>query len=128
MTTSSRCEKAGCEAGGQGQQGRRRVAARHGDPGGSAEGVPLSGQFREAVRPGSGMGGSVELLPRGRVLEAVVGAGIDHDGTGWQLRGDLRGRSVRQGQEDDIVPGEILHRGVLEDAVGQAVEMRLQFP
>ncbi len=35
---------------------------------------------------------------------------------------------MRQREEHDVVSGEVLHGGVLEDPVRQAMEMRLQFP
>ena len=52
------------EAGSEGQQGRGRVAAGDGDPGGAAEGIALAGQFREAVGPGSGVRPSRRTSPR----------------------------------------------------------------
>ncbi len=116
------------ETRGKGQQDRRRVAAGHGDPGGAPECLTLAGKFREPVGPGAGVRGAVELFPGGRILEPVVGAGVDHDGACGQLRGDLRGGSVRQGQEHNVVSGQVVHCGVFEDTAGQTVEMGLQFP
>ena len=93
-----------------------------------AQGLALAGQFGQAVGPGAGVRGAVELLPRGRILQPVVGAGVDDDGAGRQLRGDLGGGAVRKGQEHDVVSGQVFHPGVFEDAAGQTVEMGLQFP
>ena len=43
-----------------------------------------------------------------------------------QLGGDLSAGPVRQGEEDDVVPGEDVRGGGLQDPVGQGVQVRLQ--
>ena len=71
---------------------------------------------------------AVELLPGGRVLEPVVGAGVDHHVSRPAAAAAISADgAVRQGQEHDVVPGEVLHGGVFEDPVGQAMQMGLQF-
>ena len=120
-------EQFGGEPGRQRQQGRRRVAAGDGDPGGALEGFALAREFRQPVGPRSGVGGAVELFPRRRILEAVVCAGVDHHGAFGKLRRNLGGRAVRERQEHDVVTGKVFHRGVFEDAAGQPVQVRLEF-
>ena len=58
----------------------------------------------------------------------MVRAGVDDQGPGGQLRRDLRGCPVRKRQEHDVVPGQVIHGGVFENPVREAMEMRLQFP
>jgi hypothetical protein len=55
----------------------------------------------------------------------VVGAAVDDDGVRRELGGDRAGRAVREGEEDDVVPGEGLRRRRCEDAVGERHEVRL---
>jgi hypothetical protein len=70
---------------------------------------------------------TVELFPRGSVLQAVVRAGVDHYRALGELGRDLGGGPVREREEHDVVPGQVLHAGVLENPARQAMEMRLQF-
>jgi hypothetical protein len=129
-----RLQETGREAGAQGEQGTGRVAARHRDAGGAAELLALAGalgvhdELRQPVRPGPGVRGPVELVPLLGGVEPVVGAGVDHHGLRRQLRGDRGRGAVRQGEEDDVVAGEVLHRGVDEHPVGEGVQVRLQLP
>jgi hypothetical protein len=53
----------------------------------------------------------------------VVGAAVDDDDLGRQGCGDRPARTVRQGQDHDVVPGEGLRRGLLEHPVGQRHEV-----
>jgi hypothetical protein len=44
----------------------------------------------------------------------VVGSTVNNHSVGRHLCGDLAGLAVRQGQENDVVPGQVLGRGVGE--------------
>ena len=69
---------------------------------------------------------AVELLPQGGVGEPEVGAAVDDHDVVAELAGDLAGLAVRQRQEDDVVAGERLEVGRLEDPVGQRHQVRLE--
>lgn len=83
-------------------------------------------QFGEAVGPGPGVCGTVEPLPVGRVLQPEVGAHVDDEDLRAELFGDGGGLTVRQGEEDDVVSGEDLDGGLLEDPVGQRQQVGLE--
>lgn len=72
------------------------------------------------------MGGAVEPLPVGRVPQAEVGAHVDDQHVGAELLGDGGGLAVRQGEEDDVVPGEHLGGGLLQHPPGQRQQVRLE--
>ncbi|CAM5245191.1 hypothetical protein SALBM311S_10145 [Streptomyces alboniger] len=72
--------------------------------------------------------GAVDLLPVGRVLEPEVGAHVDDEHLRAELLGDGGGLPVRQREEDDIVPGENVGRGLLEHTVGERQQVRLERP
>jgi hypothetical protein len=55
----------------------------------------------------------------------VVGAAVDHHGVVPELRGQLRGVAVRQGEEHDVVTVERGRGRVLQHAVRQRQEVRL---
>ena len=55
---------------------------------------------------------AVERLPGRRVGEPEVGAAVDDHGVVGQLLGDRRGLAVRQAEEDHVVAGEHLERGL----------------
>ena len=74
------------------------------------------------------MRAAVEPLPGRRVGEPVVGAAVDHHDALAQLGRDRAGLAVRQRQEDDVVVGEGLGAGLLEDPVGQRDQVRLEGP
>ena len=100
-------EQAGREPGRQRQRAGGRVAPWDRDPGGAlqlvADDAAADRQLRQPVGPGAGVGGAVERLPRLGVGEPVVGTAVDDDGVVGQLRRQLGGRAVRQGEEDDVV-------------------------
>ena len=50
---------------------------------------------------------AVPAGPGGRVGQPVVGAAVDDQDVVRQLRGDGRGLPVRQGQDDDVVAGQL---------------------
>jgi len=83
-------------------------------------------QFGQAVGPGAEVVAAVELGPVGLAREAVVGAAVDDEGAGGQGRGDLAGLAVRQGEEDDVVTGEILGGRRDEGQVGERTQVGLQ--
>ncbi|MGX1094617.1 hypothetical protein RKD47_005298 [Streptomyces albogriseolus] len=72
------------------------------------------------------MRGAVERLPVGGVLQPEVGAHVDHQHLVAELLGDGGGLAVRQGEEDDVVPGERLGGGRLQHPVGQGEQVRLE--
>ncbi|GAA1669992.1 hypothetical protein GCM10009791_16930 [Citricoccus zhacaiensis] len=59
----------------------------------------------------------------------MVRAGVDHEGPRreqLEFSGDGTTGTVRQGQEDDVMAGQHLSRGLLQDAIGQGMQMRLE--
>lgn len=105
-----------------------RVATGHRDPLGPLKGGAGTRQFGEPVRPGSGVRGAVVRLPVGGLLEPEVGAHVDDEDVRAELLGDGGGLAVRQGEEDDIVPGELVGGGGHEDAVGERQQVGLKGP
>ncbi|CCH71807.1 hypothetical protein BN11_110027 [Nostocoides australiense Ben110] len=122
-------EEAGAQAGCEGQADAGRIAAGNGDPLRAGEQIALVAfcerEFRKAVGPGPGIRRVVEGGPVPLVLEAEVGAAVDDDDLVGQLRGQRRAVAVREGEEDDVVPGQHLCRGVLEQAVAQRRQVRV---
>ena len=112
--------------GGEGREGaRRRVAAGDGDAARVPETVARAGQLGEPVGPGTGVLAAVPALPGGRVGEPVVGAAVDDEDVVRQLRGELRGPAVRQGEEDDVVSRELLGGGLGDRPVGEGGQVGL---
>ena len=72
------------------------------------------------------MRAAVEPLPLARVVEAEVGAAVDHDGVLAELGGDRAGLAVREAKEDHVVAGEHVELGRLEHPLGQRHQVRLQ--
>ncbi len=72
------------------------------------------------------MRGAVEGLPVAGVLQAEVGAHVDHEHLAAELLGDGGGLAVRQREEDDVVPGERLGGGRLQHPVRERQQMRLE--
>ncbi len=72
------------------------------------------------------MRGAVEALPVGGVLQPEVGTHVDDEDVRAELLGDGGGLPVRQREEDDVVSGEDLGGGFLEDATGERQQVRLQ--
>ncbi len=107
---------------------RRWIAAGHRDRCGRRPAVPLAGQLRQSVRPGAGVGGAIELLPRLRVLEPEVGTTVDDHRLGVQLEGQGRRCPVWQGHEDHIMASQGLRRRLRYDAVGERHQMGLVLP
>ncbi len=68
---------------------------------------------------------AVERRPVVGPLEPVVGAAVDDEGLGRELGGDGTGCPVRQREEDDVVPGERLGRGLLQREVREGAQVRL---
>jgi hypothetical protein len=69
--------------------------------------------------------GTVELLPRVRILQPEVRPTVDHHRLGVQFSRDGRRGSVRQGQEHHVVPGQSCRAGLDHDPVGQRGQVRL---
>jgi hypothetical protein len=120
------------DAGGHGrrqrQRGDGRVAARDRDPGGAGDPRPLVGELRQPVGPRAGVLAAVEVVPGGLVGQPEVGAAVDHHGVLGQLLRDRARLPVRQGEEDDVVTGQHLDRGLLQHPVRERQEVRLQGP
>ena len=68
---------------------------------------------------------AVELDPILGVREAVVRAEVDHEDVVGQLGGDLRRGAVREREDDDVVPGQVLRGRVDQHAVGERAQVRL---
>jgi hypothetical protein len=56
----------------------------------------------------------------------VVGAAVDDQGVGRELRGDRGGLPVRQRQDDDVVAGQVVGAARGDDHVGEGQEVGLQ--
>jgi hypothetical protein len=56
----------------------------------------------------------------------VVCAAVDHEGSLGQGSGDLPRLAVRQGEEDDVVAGEVLGCRLDEVEVREGAQVRLQ--
>jgi hypothetical protein len=56
----------------------------------------------------------------------VVGAAVDHERALGQGGGDLPRLAVGQGEEDDVVAGEVLGGGLDEVEVREGAQVRLQ--
>lgn len=102
------------------------VAAGHRDAPGPLQRGARAGQFGQAVGPGPGVRGAVELLPVRGVPQPEVGARVDDQHLVAELLGDGGGPAVRQGEEHDVVPGEHLGGGRLQDPPGEREEVRLE--
>ena len=91
---------------GQGQQGRRRVAAGHGHPGGAPQ--LLAVELGQAVRPGAELVGERVLRPvpgrvGTRVAQPEVGREVDDQpGRGQGPRGELGRPAMGQGAEQHV--------------------------
>ncbi len=85
----------------------------------------LQRQLGKPVRPRAEVVAAVERRPRGRVGEPVIGAAVDDEGRRIQLGGQLPRLAVRQRQEHDVVPGEVLGRRVDEHEVGERAQVWL---
>ena len=109
------------DGGQQRQGGRRRVAAGNRDGPGAGQLVPLPGQLRQAVRPGAGMracrrtAATPRRPPAGSPRRSRSPPSRGCSSAAMRCRGP-----VRQGQEDDVVPGQHLRRGLGDDPVGEA--------
>ena len=74
------------------------------------------------------MRAAVELLPVGGVDEPVVGTEVDDDravAAGLELGGDRAAGAVRQGEDDDVVAGELVDARRGEHPVGERAQVRL---
>jgi hypothetical protein len=56
----------------------------------------------------------------------MVGAAVDDQGVGGQLGGDRGGLSVRERQDDDVVPGQALGVARLDLEVGEGQQVGLE--
>ena len=102
------------------------IAAGHGDAGSTGELLALAGQLGQPVGPGALVRGFVELLPGLGGLQPVVGRSVDDHYVIPQLRSQLTGGAVGQGEEDHVVTGQCVSGGVGEDSVRQRVQVRLE--
>src|SRR5690606_34057022 len=77
-------------------------------------------------------GAAVEVVPVGDVLEAVVGAAVEEQRRGpvegGERIGQLTGGAVREGEDDDVVPGQARGVGGLDEPVGDRQEVGLVLP
>ena len=74
------------------------------------------------------MGRVVEGRPGIAGLEPEVGPAVDDDDVLGQLRGKGGRVAVRQGEEDHVVPGQGLGRGVLEPSSRQWRQLGMDRP
>ncbi len=125
-----RFDQAGPDRGSHAQRDRGHVAPRHGDALHTDQVVALCAagfqrEFRQTVRPGAEVVTAVELRPCRRVGEPVIGSAVDDEGRGIQLGRQLAGLAVRQGEEDDVVAGEVFGSRIDEHEVGERPEVGL---
>ena len=111
------------DRGQQCQGDRGRVAARNGDPAGAGQSGALAGEFGQPIGPGAGVRRAVEGLPRLRVEQPVVGAGVDDEHVGAEFGGQGGRGTVGQREEDHVVAGEGLCRRVGDHPVSQGREV-----
>ena len=124
MTTSRAVVKP-CDRRQQRQGGGGRVAAGHGDCSGACQLVSLAGKLRQPVRPGAGMCRLVKPLPRLRLREPEVGATIDDQSVGMQLRSHLTRSPMRQSEEDHVVISKHLEGGLCHQPISQWSQLRM---
>ena len=67
----------------------------------------VRGELGHAVGPGAVVVAAVERAQSASLVEPVVGAAVDDERVVVELRGDLAGLAVRQGEEDDVVAARI---------------------
>ncbi len=72
------------------------------------------------------MGAAVEVLPVSGVAEAEVGAAVHDQRVVTEPGREGTGLAVRQREEDHVVAGEGLDRGLGQHPVGQRREVRLE--
>ena len=125
-TTTSGSTRPAARAGTSDERRDGRVAARDGHPRGAAQGVAGTGQLGEAVRPGAGVLGPVEPHPGLGVGQPEVRAAVDDEHVVPERLGDGGRGAVRQGQEDDVVTGQHVGGGRLQDPLGQRGQVGLQ--
>ena len=134
-------DQAGGDARLRGEGDRGDVAARDGDAAGRGQLAALGGgggllgveELGHAVGPRTGVRRAVEARPGVGVGQAVVGPAVDQDGrrTAPVARGhgvpDGRGDGargpVRQGEDDDVVPDEVVDVRGLHEPVRQRHEV-----
>ena len=118
------------QARGQGGDERERrdgrVAARDRDPLGAAQRVAGARQLGEAVGPGAGVLGPVEPRPGLGVGEPEVRTAVDDEHVVAERLGDGGRRTVRKGEEDDVVTGQHVGGRRLEDPLGERGQVGLQ--
>ncbi len=118
---AGRLDQSGPHQGGQGQRGRRRVAAGHGHPGGADDLVPeqLGQPVREVGQQlGSGVLGAVPLRVGRRILQPEVGREVQHPRHPvLHLGHDRLAGAVGQAAEHDVEPVHGLGRVRLEGHV-----------
>ena len=67
---------------------------------------------------------AVELIPSGMLFETMVGAQIHNHGIRIELRGELARSTVRQCEDDNVMPVQHFGRGIFDDQIGQLGNMR----
>ena len=107
------------------QRGCGREAAGNGDPGRPGQHPALPGELGQPVVPRPCVGRPVEALPVGGVDQPMVGAAVEDDDVFAELGGQ-RGRvTVRQREEDDVVPREVRRRRLQQHSVGERHQLGL---
>ena len=124
-TTASGSASPAAYAGKSASSDDGRVAAGHGDAARAAQPLAVAGQLGQAVGPGAGVRGAVEVLPVGGVGQPEVGAAVDDEDVVAEPGRERPGLAVRQRQEDDVVPGEGLGRGLGKNPVGEWMQLRM---
>ena len=117
-----------------GERGRRHVATRPRnalDTGNAlaltlvgAIGVLADDELGHAIRPVLVEITTVEGIPRALFLKAVISPEVDDNAVRVELRSERTRCPMRKGEDDDIVPIEILRRGILHRKASKLRDMR----
>lgn len=67
---------------------------------------------------------AVELIPSGLFFEAMVGAQIHNHGIRIELRGELARSTVRQCEDDNVMPVQHFGRGIFNDQLAKLGNMQ----
>ena len=82
-------------------------------------------EFRQPVRPRTVELAAVERCPGGFVCESMIGTAVDDEGVIAEVLREFAGHAVRQRDEHDVVPRQVLWCRVDQGQVGERTQVRL---